>query len=201
MTSDKRDECENCAHEVHSETTTRKSQQCEATASFRGLAMEAGSQPSEKNLRILDIFDPLEKSSGNLQVFKRVTRGAMDALEGSRGAGVGSRHKERLVGQVRCKCEKYVAVLAMLAMLRKNQGMLDGKVAKGMWQCWVKRTLNSINIQINFAHELKSSKCKMKTGNWLRGQPDREAKNKPRRTPRDAEKVNCPLGATCNKCC
>jgi hypothetical protein len=29
------------------------------------------SQPSEKNLRILNILDALEKSSGNLQVFKR----------------------------------------------------------------------------------------------------------------------------------
>jgi hypothetical protein len=52
-----------------------KSQQCEATAGLRGLARDAGSQPREKNLRILHIFDSLEKSSGNLQVFKR-TQGA-----------------------------------------------------------------------------------------------------------------------------
>jgi hypothetical protein len=29
-----------------------------------------------------------------------------------------------------------VAILAKMAMLRKNQGMLDGNVAKGMWQSW-----------------------------------------------------------------
>jgi hypothetical protein len=33
-------------------------------------------------------------------------------------------------------CEKCVAILENVAMLRKNQGMLDGKVAKGMWQSW-----------------------------------------------------------------
>jgi hypothetical protein len=73
--------------EVHSETTARKSQQCEATADLRGLARDAGRQPSENNLDILDILDALEKSSGNLQVSKRATRGPVDALQGSRKSG------------------------------------------------------------------------------------------------------------------
>jgi hypothetical protein len=72
-------------------TTARKSQQCEATADLRGLARDAGRQPSENNLDILDILDALEKSSGNLQILKRATRGPVDALQGSRNSEVRSR--------------------------------------------------------------------------------------------------------------
>jgi hypothetical protein len=94
MTDVKRYEDEKRVHEVHSETTVRKSQQCEATADVMVLAREVGSQPSEKNLRILSIFDPLEKSSGNLQVFKRRTRGANGALDGIRNSEFGIRNSE-----------------------------------------------------------------------------------------------------------
>jgi hypothetical protein len=66
MTGLKRCEDEKRAQEVHSETTTQKSQQGEARAGLMGLVKDAGSQPSENNLRILSLFDPLEKSSGNL---------------------------------------------------------------------------------------------------------------------------------------
>jgi hypothetical protein len=82
-------------HEVHSDTTARKAMQGEATAGVRGLARDAGRQPSENNLRLLDLFDPLDNSSGNLQCFKRRTRGASGALDemevGIRKAEVGMR--------------------------------------------------------------------------------------------------------------
>jgi hypothetical protein len=81
MTNRKAYEHENHAHEVRSETTTGKSRQCEATVGFTSLARDAGSQPIEKNLDILDALDALEKSSGNLQVFKRAQGGHVDALE------------------------------------------------------------------------------------------------------------------------
>jgi hypothetical protein len=171
------------------------------------------SQPRENNLRLLDLLNPLDNSSGNLQVFKRATRGAMDALGGggnsevgSRGAEVGSRNKERLVRQVSKQVEKYVAMLAKMAMFRKNQGMLDGKVAKGMWQSWITRKLTTITIQVKFAHELKIAKCKVKTANWSIGQPGKEEKSKPRRTRRDAEKgiarwVQCATSADGERSC
>jgi hypothetical protein len=78
-------------------TTARKSQQREGTAGVRGLTRDAECQPSENNLRLLSIFDPLEKSSGNLQVCKR-TQGAQVAPWKSEVRGqeseVGSRKSE-----------------------------------------------------------------------------------------------------------
>jgi hypothetical protein len=149
-------------HEVHSERTERKSQQGEATAGVRGLAKDAECQPREKNLRLLNIFDSLEKSSGNLQGLKRRTRGASGALDGSnsefgsRKSGVGGQKTEfsssqaavpfvpdafYFLGAEQRKIESAicVAILENVAMFRKNQGMLRGKVAKGMWQSWKMR--------------------------------------------------------------
>jgi hypothetical protein len=74
-------------------TTARKSQQRKATVGVRGLARVAECQPSENNLRLLSIFDPLEKSSGNLQVFKRTTRGASAPWTGW-NSEVGNRKSE-----------------------------------------------------------------------------------------------------------
>jgi hypothetical protein len=91
MTGLKRYEDEKRADEVHSKRRARKSKQCEATAGVRGLAKDAECQPSEKNLRLLNIFDSLQKSSGNLQGLKRRTRGASGALD---GVEVGSRKSE-----------------------------------------------------------------------------------------------------------
>jgi hypothetical protein len=72
------------AHEVQSESTARKSQQCEAAEGLMHLSSGSGSQPREKNLRLLSLFDPLEKSSGNLQGLKRRTRGASAPWAGGR---------------------------------------------------------------------------------------------------------------------
>jgi hypothetical protein len=57
-----------------------------------------------------------------------------------------------------------VAMLAEMAMFRKNQGMLDGKVAKGMWQSWEMIELK-ITLQITRRREISArkgiEKCKL----------------------------------------
>jgi hypothetical protein len=123
MTGLKKCEYEKRAHEVHSETTTQKSQQGEANAGLKDLVMDAECQPSEKNLRILSIFDPLEKSPGNLQVFKRRTRGASCALEvGDRKSG-GQESAVRWRNE-KCKMGKALAV-AIGASAKIDGGLRD----------------------------------------------------------------------------
>jgi hypothetical protein len=133
MTSDKSDECENYAHEVHSETTTRKSQQCEATGGFRGRAMDAGSQPSENNLDILDILAPLEKSSGNLQVFKRAQGAQWTPWEeggkvGIRRSEFGSQGGGRRNQGAGVRCQETVQGTIGRTSMRVS--------VKKTWQCW-----------------------------------------------------------------
>jgi hypothetical protein len=62
-----------------SDATDREPQSWQHVARVVG---DTERQSYEKNLAILDILAPLEKSSGSLQVLKRATRGPMAALAG-----------------------------------------------------------------------------------------------------------------------
>jgi hypothetical protein len=127
------------ADEVHSETTTRKLQQCEWAADFRGLAMDAGRQPSEKNLDILDILDALQKSSGNFAGFQEGPRGPRGRLGGrSEVGGRKSGGREWTARWQRDwkegveRVRKYLAFLALLALLQESSGNLSVfKIAQG----------------------------------------------------------------------
>jgi hypothetical protein len=113
---------------------------------LRVLPGKLSAEAVKKNLAILDHLATLDKSSGNLQVLKRATRGPDGRLARAERGGAERRLRlrvrtgrmagsETLAEQEKIESAICVAILAKMAMLRKNQGMLDGKVAKGMWQC------------------------------------------------------------------
>jgi hypothetical protein len=66
-----------------------------------------------------------------------------------------------------------VAILAEMAMLRKNQRMVDGKVAKGMWQSWEMIELKSARRREISARKriekckLQNEKCKLVDGSSI----------------------------------
>jgi hypothetical protein len=73
---------------VHTKFTQKRARENRSKAkplrALWALRWTEGVNLVEKNLRILSILNPLEKSSGNLQVLKRRTRGANGALGGER---------------------------------------------------------------------------------------------------------------------
>jgi hypothetical protein len=73
-------------------------------------------------------------------------------------AGSGTLAKQRKIESAIC-----VAILAKMAMLRKNQGMLDGKVAKGMWQCWEMLKLQ-ITRRRGISVRKRDANCKLVDG-------------------------------------
>jgi hypothetical protein len=91
-------------------------------------------------------------------LFKKAQGGHVAALQ---GPAVEERRGQRLrVEQEETESAICVAILAEMAMLRKNQDILDGKVAKGMWQSWKMLELQSIRRrEIPVRKRIK--KCKL----------------------------------------
>jgi hypothetical protein len=110
MTGDKRYEDEKRAHEVHSETTARKSQQGEATAGLMGLAMDGGSQPSGKKPAHLEHLEPLGKILGEFAGFEEAHKGRKWRLGGIRKSEGRGRSENCKMQIEKCKLERALGV-------------------------------------------------------------------------------------------